>query len=156
MKNERNLSGPPEEIRRLARDWRRMPIPSIYRLFSWRYSMKWADVACFHVASDPGSDWWRKATETCPDRHRVLLMAAAFVGECYRRHRRLRGEWVRCDQSDYPERDECPCWLVHFPCDRTTDCVFKDFLGREEMKQRAGESMRSPDHGNGRNGGNGR
>ncbi len=148
MKNDKSVCRPrsPEEIRRLAKEWCRMPMPPIHRLFAWRYSMRWADAASFYVRSD--SDWWQKATAICPDRHRLLLMAAAFVGECYRKHRRLRGEWVRCDVSDCPERAGCPCWRVYFAYDRTTDCVFKDFLSRKGAGPDASERLRRPAEAN--------
>ena len=149
MKNEKSHFAGPGLLRRSG-GWRRNGAGCRCRrstdFLPGAYSMRWADAASFYVRSD--SDWWQKAMAACPDRHRILLMAAAFVGECYRKHRRLRGEWVRCDVSDCPERAGCPCWRVYFAYDRTTDCIFNDFLSRKGTGLNAGGRLRRPAEAN--------
>jgi hypothetical protein len=118
------------EMRDLARQW--CGLPGYWEYpdgAAWRYTMR-SSFDVFLVTSD--TKWWKKASAICADRRRIELMAGAYVGETFRRNRRLRGEWVRCDVSDCPVRSGCPCWRMRTASVPEPACYFKDFLKKEE------------------------
>jgi hypothetical protein len=115
MNNEKSIYQPksPEDLRALAEEWRAQPC------HDWSYSL----LSLLDAARQ-----MQKLIEMRHDRYRIAVMGGAYIGECLRRDRRLRGTWIKCDDGDCPDRAACPGWAVQVVEGEKPDCVF-GFVG---------------------------